>query len=418
MEEPLLSREYLIHRQHRDSKRTLLEDTELYDITNSNKWENDQVTKNFHPPILSTDLPRPTIDESNEVGKYEEDIEELEPTITATEEITSEIILEIDPELLKADKYLQELVEEFHPIMYLHPREKYRPCTVEYYLANCELYFEDKLLVKKGEVTSDIIGNIELLEEYKTNIHYNQNDNNYVAVKPLSSRDKGRGYNLRLCPLAREGFSIENLLSAPLYARVRDCNKDYYEITYITHYAFNGSYNVLGMELGAHDCDFEHITVRVCKQYRKVLYIWFGSHGYRDGYWRHASQCKFKSGTSHPIIFVADHSHAIYSKPGKIFRIFGFANDNTCNSIESGIEWFPNNIILLQPPSNPTFPKWTSYNGHWCINGISSPHNQSWWLREPITSNTWLRRCFFSFIPKFCGIHPEHWFYSKTLVPD
>jgi hypothetical protein len=360
--------------------------------------------------ILSTDLPRETLQQS-ETPNHEEDEEELQPTIKPTDEVHG-----IDPQLLKADALLQGLIEEFHPVMYLHPQEQYRPCKVDYYLDNCELYWEDKLIANKGDVTCQLIGSTSLLEDAIN--RSTSKSSQYIAQHPLSRNARGRGFNLRLCHKARGGIEKANIKEAPLYARVRDCNERYFEITYITHYAFNGSYNVLGFQLGAHDCDFEHITVRVCKVNRCILYIWFGSHAYRDGYWREASQCKFLPGTNHPLVFVANHSHAIYSSPGVIKRIFGFANDHTAKDIESAIEWNPNTIILLQPPSNPSYPEWTSYNGNWCIDGIASPHNQQWWLKEPRTSNTWLRRCFFSFIPKFGGMRPEYWGFSKVILPE
>ena len=64
----------------------------------------------------------------------------------------------------------------------------------------------------------------------------------------------------------------DRLADAPLYAHVKEVRDlsgslEALEITYITLYAYNGWYPLLGLsfapKVGAHDGDWEHLTVRL-----------------------------------------------------------------------------------------------------------------------------------------------------------
>ena len=58
------------------------------------------------------------------------------------------------------------------------------------------------------------------------------------------------------------------------------------EIVYVTVYAYNAPYRVLGcFAAGAHQADVEHLTVRTDEAGRRVFAVRYSSHGTLDGEW-------------------------------------------------------------------------------------------------------------------------------------
>jgi len=245
-------------------------------------------------------------------------------------------------------------------------------------------------------------------------------------------------WNLRVAECDRK-ISIRGLTNpndAPIYARVRSY-RSYYEIVYVFHYPYNGPYHIFGLiPAGIHDADFEHLVVRVRRKTREeiaeggnevdvggeILHVWYGSHGYKDGYWATAAknnkkmrrhEFELRDGT-HPVIYIAHHSHAIYSHPSTYWRILGFAND-VCVRDENSI-WTPSEVVLIYDPSHYRFDasktstSWVGYRGHWCCDGISSVQCQGWWWDEFHQSNVFTRRCCTFCLP--CG-KAEWWFLKR-----
>ena len=236
------------------------------------------------------------------------------------------------------------------------------------------------------------------------------------AEAPQPRRSKAvrhQQYNLRFRAAHRGGQPSSSLSSSvPMLCYVRD-TPSHYELLYVFCYAYNAPYRVLGvMWLGAHDGDWEHVTMRVDKATDRISHIYYGAHGWRDGVWRAAGE--FETDKSRPVVYIAKGSHATYPHAGRWLRIWAGAND-LC---ERGWRWDADRTLLLHMSATGGDEEdkevgWLRYGGWWEYEGISSPPQQQWWYREPLTSNTVLRRCFTSFVRPFLGMQPEEWLLKR-----
>lgn len=73
----------------------------------------------------------------------------------------------------------------------------------------------------------------------------------------------------------------------PVYAHVKEVMdprgfREALEVNYMTFLAFNGSYKLFGWlyagNLGAHDADWEHVTVRLSADASRVEGIYYSAH--------------------------------------------------------------------------------------------------------------------------------------------
>ena len=79
---------------------------------------------------------------------------------------------------------------------------------------------------------------------------------------------------------------------------------------------------------GYHKHDVEAVIVLCNKDTKEPVYVYFKAHGTGQGAWKDWDQCE-KNEDGALVVYVAWGSHATYSNPGAICRIFGFANDCT-----------------------------------------------------------------------------------------
>jgi len=161
------------------------------------------------------------------------------------------------------------------------------------------------------------------------------------------------------------GQPVADINKLPVYGIVSDKADNVMELQYMAMYAYNGAYTICCCcYTGAHVCDLEHVTVRINKKTGRILSVFFAAHGYRDGYWRFASQggIQLRNG-AHPVVYVAQNGHGHYHAPGRWLRIGGFANDKTD---DKGVAWKPK-VVLLEHREEKTlhlFPeisKWLHY---------------------------------------------------------
>lgn len=161
----------------------------------------------------------------------------------------------------------------------------------------------------------------------------------------------GAGEQLTLelvSPEARFGERDCKIDDIPVYAHVKGVlgssaeSYEALEITYITLFAHNGPYAVCPfLDVGAHDGDIEHITVRVDPTGSKLMGVWYNSHRNHDGSWVPGSEVEIESGRL--VSYVAKHGHGHYPKATTTYRHFFLANDVT----KKDIRWSPKNVILL-----------------------------------------------------------------------
>lgn len=234
--------------------------------------------------------------------------------------------------------YMERLCLKFMPILHFHSEEQFFPCSVEYYLNHCRL----RCGPKKGKE-----------EEMTTLVNAGDLNQQVLVREARLAKDKHPGTKVHL-NLGKDGKDYRvgmkgNLEDVPLYCRVRDIEfngAQMLEIVYIVHYAYNGSYNIMGcIPLGAHDADFEHITVRVLPASETIHSIYFAAHASRDGmWWTPKDQVVELEDGLRPHVYVAHNGHGHYPWSSSVFRICCCANDRLD---DKGETWVPSKIELI-----------------------------------------------------------------------
>jgi hypothetical protein len=156
--------------------------------------------------------------------------------------------------------------------------------------------------------------------------------------------------------------------SAPVYTHVSkndyhpDFPADAFVVQYWSFYVFNGALDDMLMA-GAHEGDWEHVTVVVSADERELLGVYMAAHSH-EGQW-------LKPGafvqTGHAVhVYVALHTHASYPSQGVKKRIndnvmYSFLHDHCSND---GVVWHPDTVINMGEQAVPLVP-WAYYNGYW-----------------------------------------------------
>lgn len=288
----------------------------------------------------------------------------------------------------------QSLVEKFTPLLVFHQKEKYMPCSFEWFISHSQLY--------QSNDARDLSHPDHAAALFKHKIGCCNTENMLIAdygLIKMSDLTENRGSELRMHPDCLTGqhdyfvgpikYIIKN--DIPIYVSIKYPiinGQEYVDITYSWIHAYNGPYSFLGIKFGDHLADLEHVTIRIIDNQLHAVY--FSYHA--EGMWLSGSEIEYaKIGElNHPIIYVALNSHECYPTAGRKWRMFGIANDH-CSSYDEGIKWLPNNLIHITP----TFPEWMAYQGHLGMNGIDTFSKKSWFLYgEENYSSTLLRNVF------------------------
>lgn len=246
--------------------------------------------------------------------------------------------------LIELDK-LKALIAKYAPVFYLHPDDKYMPCSAEYYMSHSELRSSSKyycggstVLLKEGEVTSDTL----LACQYSHQKQPGGNDGDlYLALNPSARCGMPPDHIDHKVPLYVHPKSI--ITTSP--DKEGSAVAEALELTYITFYAYNGPYYVGGLiKTGHHDADWEHLTVRVHPVSGSLLGVWYNAHRPRDGEWSVGQKVPIDEVTGRIKAYVALHGHGTYPRKGIIHRHFYLGNDHTS---DRGKVWRPNKMVLL-----------------------------------------------------------------------
>ncbi|KAL6757473.1 hypothetical protein V8C86DRAFT_2623844, partial [Haematococcus lacustris] len=90
---------------------------------------------------------------------------------------------------------------------------------------------------------------------------------------------------------------------------------------------------------------WEHLTVRLCAGSLALQGVWYNAHRSREGEWCPADQVPREEGPSRRIqAFVAINGHGVYPRVGRVWRLFGLANDMMS---DQGRVWRPRRILRL-----------------------------------------------------------------------
>lgn len=258
----------------------------------------------------------------------------------------------------------QILADKYKPIVYLHPRENYYPCTIEWYLNKCSLWQNKNCIKSINTITTENIPN----GSYTTNM------------------------DLHVEKEAREGYSPSQVNNVPFYTHVSKNSDGDWQITYIFLYAYNGPFWLCGIperckqcdccQVGAHEADIEHVTV-IIGHNLELKRMYYAAHGTHDGLWLEPRDIPFEN--DQPVVYSAKHSHASYPFTGTICRCLGFISDHA----EKGLRWDPNVSIITDET------EWNNFQGYLGINNeVPTPKYHEWWEEDNETSTNWWKRVF------------------------
>ncbi|KAK9857191.1 hypothetical protein WJX84_004091 [Apatococcus fuscideae] len=340
---------------------------------------------------------------------------------------------------------MEKVIAANLPIFYFHPDERFYPCTVEWFLERCNLSIVRKGFGRKVQ---------EVLQSYGGLTPERLRD----AQKLWNSRGrraKRRTFlQLFLDPDARAGQPVDMLSQMPIYVHVKEVvdpqgRRAALEVNYMKFLAYNGFYKLFGIfyagEIGAHDADWEHVTLRLSPDAQKVLGIYYSAHRHRDGVWRSADEM-LRGDDGRPKAFIATNGHGSYPEPGTVPRVFFIFPDETsdqghvwkstkCHLITPsgrlpqvmdrgnelngstydacGAEGPPPDVEVVRDPA-----VWLGYEGRWG-SSVVAPQLQEWFERaENPVSRTWLQQVFFPLLPGVESIYEPAMESAEEVVDD
>jgi hypothetical protein len=265
-------------------------------------------------------------------------------------------------------EFVNRIIKEYSPVVFLSKKENYFPCSIEYYLKYSKAHIEGKVY-EEGTFNKD---NIPL----DASITFDINEEKWEGEK---------------------GDSLEEI---PYYVRFLE-KEDTYELIYHFLYAYNGGYQVCHLPCekckeGSHQADIEHITIVIDKEtyenyleaseskHQAIKQVYFAAHGSKQGLWVNRSDLYYYDGKI--AVFSSFNSHASYPEPGIYWRCLGAINDYT----EEGIKWKSKNVILVSDDDN-----WCIFQGRMGYPAEVSPMaEKDWWNGESGKSiGFWKRFC-------------------------
>ncbi|KFM22940.1 2-Cys peroxiredoxin BAS1, chloroplastic [Auxenochlorella protothecoides] len=238
---------------------------------------------------------------------------------------------EVDLGLLKA------LVALHCPVLHLHPRDPFLPSSAEYFLEHSAL-LAGRVGHEADAVPLSRHGELD----------------GWALLERQRGQPPDAPLLLSLDPAARPGPASSWLPRVPFYVVpkvVQTCPAtrapEVLELSYVTLFPYNGPY-LLGC--GAHDGDWEHLTVRCRCPSGQLLGVWYNAHRSRDGEWVPARDVPRRPGDGRILAYVALHGHGTYPRVGTIPRLFGLGNDHTS---DAGLVWDPERVVLLPYSRDP-----------------------------------------------------------------
>ncbi len=242
----------------------------------------------------------------------------------------------------------QEIAKTFAPVVWLHKDDEYRPSSVDWYLARASLEYNNnkKKIIEEGKVTAAALISQTVGSDHSDFAKQPNNRNQKFNLKITNDKDLKAGQ-----PSIMKG----DLGSAACYVHIRPN----LEIQYWFFYPYNGA--ILGT--GAHEGDWEHITIRLAnladpKTKSDIKEIFFSRHN--EKVWIKNEKDKIEFEGNRPVIFSARHSHANYSTP---YQHGNWDRDQANRDVKwetwSRLEFLEDN------PANELRHLWNRFNGNW-----------------------------------------------------
>lgn len=279
--------------------------------------------------------------------------------------------------------WLDGLAKKLAPDIRLHPKESYLPCSPEWLLPKVTMYFaRDEgppiVCVAKPLLTAESL------------VNQTYDGQHSWDASPTGDPDPVTNFYLTI-PSSNDRAG--NLESARLYYHFRELPNGEYDIVYCVFYAYNGPLTYSsGLWGGAHEGDWEHVTVRIGLD-QKIVAVDRAAHG-NEGRW-YTQQAlkpnvpeagKYCLGTSgQVIVYSAKDSHASYPAPGTQVRAWSLPDDVTADGGKVLVG--RDRLTFLDDASAPL---WLKYTGRWgafgiIANGPATPTHQKWWKDEAMS---------------------------------
>ena len=281
------------------------------------------------------------------------------------------------------DDGLQEYIKKYSPVLYLHNDEIRYPIWISEYVMgpytalNCGTQNYDPCspgernpIVPKGQVTMQKVYQYYL--DYKEgkrpyNLYFDIDECVTFGSDPKLNR------------------SPSGSLTTPVYVvTYNDEQHGKIYIQYLFAFGFNEPYNI-GPFTGdtadfqdAHEFDLEHFTVELDARTKKLDRLYYSSHGTKEGFWMRPQEVEWDG--THPVVYVARGSHAVYPRQGTYIRIFGVANDVTSKDVR----WTPQLMRFFDeadPRFDPASMGWVYHAGTMGRRGVSAAYKQGWFMK-------------------------------------
>ncbi|MFP4598216.1 MAG: Vps62-related protein [Persicimonas sp.] len=263
---------------------------------------------------------------------------------------------------------IEETIERFAPEVRFHPRERYFPSSVSWFIERSELRVDGEQApgaptLAEGQTSASILPTLAM-------------------EKQKSKRFDPKRYFLEIAGDAdEERVRQGNLDSAQTYVHFRETSDGSagYDIQYWFFYPYSGPL-MGGPAGGAHEGDWEHITVRVDSSRQNIQKIFYACH-VSEGRWLDPKQVRFDQG-DHPVVYSARYGHASYPRAGVHSRGF-LPADRTA---DGGARWKTWNSVELVAVDGEALPekKWMRFAGRWgqvgtLFSGPRGPAFQAYW---------------------------------------
>ena len=269
------------------------------------------------------------------------------------------------------DSELSVLITKHAPYIYFHKKEKYMPSSFEHIVKHSNIKDEGKTNFPINSVTQVRESIIQELEDETSNLIWQAGEKRGLLIN-IGEKDADDGY--KGSPDTEHRFFGDPMAPTQyIHAYTQGVNvmgdsTKYIDITYAVYFIWNGTRQ-------SHAMDVEYITLRL--QYfnsngsyaynnvqsnsmlpKNKMHTWaivrmyLSSHGNGMWYPTHIkgeiNETKIELDGTHPVVYSALVSHALYPQAKTYKRFFGFGDDVT----QRGNLWKPTHIALWNPIFN------------------------------------------------------------------
>ncbi len=273
-----------------------------------------------------------------------------------------------------------------------HHVEPYWPSTIGYYLVNTFLICQEERFV---HVTDALLGQCPDTGGF------------------LSAQASSFGGQHQAMAPATEGSSTQ-VLTAPIHVHIRNAAGGAVEageldLQYWFFYPYNGTVDIdlfghyINTGLGAHQGDWEHVTVRLAAGWRStptIKAVYYAAHA-NEGSWQTAPPM---NGDTHPVAYSAWDSHASYPTTGVLHRHIKYDLGVLVDFTSQGQQWGPSyydaasksqvsvaqiasidSDVYVPGDENIADAPWIPFQGRWGATSDSPPNPpvQGYWQADP-----------------------------------